>query len=154
MLNSVERLLFLRKVPLFKELRDDFLVRLVSVMEEVEYPPDHTIFRKGQEGRSLYVLVSGKVCVHIDKQVLAEVDPGGCFGEMSVFDAEPRSASITTQEACECLVLTQQQLYEAIDETPGIAVNIIRLMSRRIRSLNAELSSATSKLPAQTATER
>jgi CRP-like cAMP-binding protein len=55
---------------------------------------------------------------------------------MSLFDAEPRSASVTTLEPCDCLLLTQQQLYEAIDETPAIAVNIIRLLSRRIRELN------------------
>jgi CRP-like cAMP-binding protein len=59
---------------------------------------------------------------------------------MSLFDAEPRSATITTLEPCECLMLTQQQLYEAIDETPGIAVNIIRLLSRRIRELNIKLN--------------
>ncbi|MGL4377014.1 MAG: transcriptional regulator, partial [Microcoleaceae cyanobacterium] len=55
-------------------------------------------------------------------------------------DAEPRSASITTLEPCECLMLTQMQLYDAIDETPGIAVNIIRLLSRRIRELNQKLN--------------
>ena len=61
---------------------------------------------------------------------------------MSLFDAEPRSASVTTLTACDCLVLTQRQLYEAIDETPGIAVNIIRLLSRRIRELNQDLNSS------------
>jgi cAMP-binding proteins - catabolite gene activator and regulatory subunit of cAMP-dependent protein kinases len=65
---------------------------------------------------------------------------GACFGEMSLFDAEPRSASVTTIEPCDCLMLTQQQLYEAIDETPGIAVNIIRLLSRRIRELNQKMN--------------
>jgi CRP-like cAMP-binding protein len=67
---------------------------------------------------------------------------------MSVFDAEPRSASVTTLEPCDCLVLTQQQLYDAIDETPGIAVNIIRLLSRRIRELNQDLNLVKSRLKA------
>ncbi len=136
MLTSVDRLLFVRGVSIFNELRDDFLVRLASIMDELSFPPKHTIFTHGQEGRSLYILVSGRVKVHIGDRVLAELEKGACFGEMSVFDAEPRSASVTTLEPCECLMLTQQQLYEAIDETPGIAVNIIRLLSRRIRELN------------------
>jgi CRP/FNR family cyclic AMP-dependent transcriptional regulator len=139
MLNSVDRLLFVRGVPIFQELRDDFLVRLASIMDELSFPPEHTIFTKGEEGRSLYILVSGRVKVHIGDRILARLDQGACFGEMSVFDAEPRSASITTLEACECLTLTQQQLYEAIDETPGIAINIIRLLSRRIRKLNQKI---------------
>jgi CRP/FNR family cyclic AMP-dependent transcriptional regulator len=140
MLTSVDRLLFVRGVPIFKELRDDFLVRLASIMDELSFPEQHTIFAEGQEGRALYIVVSGRVRVHSRGQELAQLEEGACFGEMSLFDAEPRSASITTLEPCDCLMLTQQQLYEAIDETPGIAINIIRLLSRRIRELNAELN--------------
>lgn len=140
MLTSVDRLLFVRGVPIFRELRDDFLVRLASIMDELAFPAKQTIFTQGQEGRSLYILVSGRVKVHIGNRELARLEQGACFGEMSLFDAEPRSASITTLEPCECLILTQQQLYEAIDETPGIAVNIIRLLSRRIRELNIKLN--------------
>ncbi|MGB3613850.1 MAG: cyclic nucleotide-binding domain-containing protein [Elainellaceae cyanobacterium] len=138
MLASIDRLLFIREVPLFKELRDDFLVRLASVMDEVGFPANQTIFSQGQEGRSLYIVVSGEVNVHIGDRTLAKLGKGACFGEMAVFDAEPRSASITTLERCDCLLLTQQQLYEAIDETPEIAINIIRLLSRRIRTLNGD----------------
>ena len=140
MLTSVDRLLFVRGVPIFKELRDDFLVRLASIMDELSFPAQHTIFTEGQEGQALYIVVSGRVSVHLRDQELAQLDQGTCFGEMSLFDAEPRSASVTTLNACDCLMLTQQQLYEAIDETPGIAVNIIRLLSRRIRELNSELN--------------
>ncbi|MGD1905376.1 MAG: Crp/Fnr family transcriptional regulator [Leptolyngbyaceae cyanobacterium] len=140
MLTSVDRLLFVRGVPIFKELRDDFLVRLASIMDELSFPSSHTIFTEGQEGRALYIVVSGQVSVHLKGQELAQLDTGTCFGEMSLFDAEPRSASVTTLDSCDCLMLTQQQLYEAIDETPGIAVNIIRLLSRRIRELNSELN--------------
>jgi CRP/FNR family transcriptional regulator, cyclic AMP receptor protein len=140
MLTSVDRLLFIRSVPIFKELRDDFLVRLASVMDEVAFAASHTIITEGHEGRALYIVVSGRVRVHLRSQELAQLEQNACFGEMSVFDAEPRSASVTTLEPCSCLMLTQQQLYDAIDETPGIAVNIIRLLSRRIRELNRDLN--------------
>jgi CRP-like cAMP-binding protein len=140
MLTSVDRLLFVRQVPIFKELRDDFIVRLASVMNELSYPANYTIFRQGQEGRSLYILVSGRVKVHIGDTKLAEVDKGNYFGEMAVFDTQPRSASITTLESCECLELTQEQLYDAIEETPEIAVNVIRELSRLIRKLNENIS--------------
>jgi len=98
------------------------------------------IFAQGQEGRSLYIVVAGKVRVHLEDKDLAILDKGSCFGEMSLFDAEPRSASVTAITSCDCLVLTQQQLYEAIDETPDIAVNIIRLLSRRIRTQNIQIN--------------
>ena len=149
MLTSVERLLFVRGVPIFKELRDDFLVRLASVMDELSFPNEHSIFNEGQEGRALYIVVSGRVRVHIGDRNLAELGKGTCFGEMSLFDAEPRSATVSTLETCECLILTQMQLYDAIDETPGIAINIIRLLSRRIRELNQKLNPPTSPRPSR-----
>lgn len=149
MLNSVERLLFVRGVPIFQELRDDFLVRLASVMDELSFPPDYSIVTQGEEGRSLYIVVSGSVRVHIEERDLAELDKGACFGEMAVFDAEPRSASVTTIEECECLMLTQIQLYDAIDETPEFAINIIRLLSRRTRSLNNKLNTYLAQNQAQ-----
>lgn len=145
MLNQLQRLLFVRKVPLFEELRDDFLIRLASVMEELDFPPSHTIFRQGEKGESLYIVISGRVKVHIGDRTITELDAGSCFGEMAVIDAEPRSASVTTVESCECLLLTQQQLYEAIDEMPSIAVNLIRLLSRRIRTLNNSLNAVKEK---------
>ena len=55
MLTSIDRLLLVRGVPIFKELRDDFLVRLASIMNEVSYPSGKMIFAEGQEGRSLYI---------------------------------------------------------------------------------------------------
>lgn len=145
MLTSVERLLFIRAVPIFQELRDDFLVRLASVMEELSFPAEHTIFTQGQEGRSLYIVISGVVRVHIGDRDLAKLKQGDVVGEMSLFDSEPRSASVTTLEPCECLMLTQLQLYDAIDETPGIAINIIRLLSRRIRELNNKVNAYEAK---------
>lgn len=150
MLTSVERLLFVRGVPIFKELRDDFLVRLASVMDELSFPANYSIFTKDQEGRSLYILVSGQVRVHIEDRDLAQLEKGTCFGEMSLFDAEPRSATVTTLDTCECLMLTQMQLYDAIDETPDIAINIIRLLSRRIRELNQKLNKKESPQPSST----
>jgi CRP/FNR family transcriptional regulator, cyclic AMP receptor protein len=140
-LNSFDRLMFIRGVPIFQELRDDFLVRLASIMEQQAYKANYTIFSQGEQGQALYIVAAGRVRVHTATQELAQFEQGKCFGEMSLFDSEPRSASVSTLEPTECLVLTQQQLYEAIDETPGIAINIIRLLSRRIRELNKELQS-------------
>ena len=145
MLTSVDRLLFVRKVPIFKELRDDFLVRLVSVMDEHAFPSNYTIFKQGQEGRSLYIVLSGKVKIHIGNKTLIEFTQGDYFGEMAVFDAEPRSASATTVGACECLELTQEHLDEAIEETPEIALKIISSLSRHIRKLNTRLDVAEAR---------
>lgn len=143
MLSSFERLLFIRRVSIFQELRDEFLVKLASAMDELSFPTQHNIFQQGEEGRSLYIVVSGRVKVHIGERDLAKLEEGAIFGEMSLFDAEPRSASVTTLEPSECLTLNQLQLIDAIEETPEIAVNITRSLSRRVRDLNAKLNAVT-----------
>ncbi|NEO27864.1 MAG: cyclic nucleotide-binding domain-containing protein [Kamptonema sp. SIO4C4] len=146
MLSSFERLLFLRRVSIFQELRDEFLVKLASAMDELSFPADHTIFEQGEEGRSLYIVVSGRVRVHLGDRDLAKLEKGTFFGEMSLFDAEPRSASVTTLETCDCLTLNQLQLTDAIEETPEIAVNITRALSRRIRELNGKINTYEKQL--------
>ncbi len=139
MLTSIERLLLVRGIPMFRELRDDFLVRLAAAMGEVSFEAGKVIFHAGQEGKSLYVLVKGKVRVYLEERELAVLSDGDCFGEMSVFDSAPRSASVLALTPCECLVLTQQQLYEALEETPEIAFNIIKMLSARIRQQNYQI---------------
>ncbi len=139
MLSSFDRLLFIRRISIFQELRDEFLVKLASAMDEVSYGNQQTIVKEGEEGRSLYIVVSGRVRVHLGEQELATLGTGAIFGEMSVFDAEPRSASVTTLEPCDCLTLNQLQLQDAIEETPEIAVNVIRGLSRLVRDLNKKV---------------
>lgn len=146
MLSSFDRLLFIRRVSIFQELRDEFLVKLASVMDELSFPSSHTIFEQGEEGRSLYIVVSGRVRVHIGDQELVQLEQGSIFGEMALFDAEPRSASVTTLEKCDCLTLNQLQLIDAIEETPEIAVNVTRALSRRIRELNGKVKSYENQL--------
>lgn len=140
MLSSFERLLFIRRVAIFQELRDDFLVKLASAMDEIHFSERHTVFQEGEEGRSLYIVVSGRVRVHLGDRELAQLEKGTFFGEMSLFDAQPRSASVTTLEKSDFLTLNQLQLQDAIEETPEIAVNIIRALSRRVRELNSKIN--------------
>lgn len=146
MLTSVDRLLFVRRVPIFQELRDDFIVRLASVMNELSFGANQRIFRQGEEGRSLFIVVSGRVKIHIEDRQLVVCPQGESFGEMAVFDAQPRSATVTTLEPSDCLELTQEQLYDAIEETPEIALNIVRALSRRIRNCNEQIDELNQKL--------
>jgi CRP/FNR family transcriptional regulator, cyclic AMP receptor protein len=139
MLNNFERLLLIRGVSIFRELRDDFLIRLSAVMEEKQFTPKQSIIQQGEEGNSLFIVAHGRVRIHVGAQELTQLGRGDFFGEMSLFDREPRSATVTPIEACSCLELTQQQLYEAIQETPEIAFKLIGVLSGRIRDLNEEL---------------
>ena len=107
-------------------------------MEERTFKAKQQIFIQNEEGRSMFIVASGKIKIHLGDRILQEHAREGFFGEMSLFDAEMRSASATTLEETVCLELTQQRVFAAIEETPGIAVNIIKILSKRIRVLNKE----------------
>jgi CRP/FNR family transcriptional regulator, cyclic AMP receptor protein len=147
MLNNFDRLILLRGVSIFRELRDDFLIRLSAVMDERAFASKGIIFKQGDEGQSLFIVATGAVRIHIGNQELAQLRRGDFFGEMSLFDTEPRSASVTAIEPCTCLELTQSQLYEAINETPEIALKLIGILSGRIRELNREVNELRVAMP-------
>ncbi|MFB2981615.1 Mo-dependent nitrogenase C-terminal domain-containing protein [Microseira sp. BLCC-F43] len=141
MMLSQENIQLLQDVPIFRDIdRETALSRLALNLEEVQFPAGHTIFKQGKLGPALYILVSGAVEVHLGGLRLAKLGPGKYFGEMSLFDSEPHSASVTTLEPCKCLVLTQAQIYKAIRENPEIGVNIIRILSKRVRLLSLHVS--------------
>ena len=141
MMLSQENIQLLQDVPIFRDIdRETALTRLALNLEEVQFPAGHTIFKQGKLGPALYILVSGAVEVHLGGLRLAKLGPGKYFGEMSLFDSEPHSASVTTLEPCKCLVLTQTQIYKAIRENPEIGVNIIRILSKRVRLLSLHVS--------------
>jgi CRP/FNR family transcriptional regulator, cyclic AMP receptor protein len=144
MLNLFQRLILVRKVDIFQELREDFLIRLVPVMDERLFSAGQPIFKQNDEGQSMFIVASGRVKIHLDNRSLLEHEPEGFFGEMSLFDSEMRSASATAIDPeTVCLELSQQQVFTAIEETPGIALNIIKILSRRIRELNREKQALT-----------
>lgn len=141
MMLSEENIQLLRSVPIFRGIdRDRLLSRLAANLGEVEFPPGRTIFKQGNVGALLYVLVSGSVQVHVGGLQLAKLGPGAYFGEMSLFDSEPHSVSVTALEACKCLVLTKEQIYQAIKESPDIGVNIIRVLAGRVRLVTQQVS--------------
>ena len=136
-MSLANQLHFLQQVQIFKEIANEaFLSQLAANLEEVVFPADRTIFTQGEEGYLLYFLVDGKVKVHIDQFQLAQLEPGSYFGEMALFDSQPRSASVVALEESKCLVLTRQQVYEAMKESPSVALNMIRVLCQRVRKLN------------------
>lgn len=141
MMLSQSNLQRLQEVPIFKEVeREESLLKLAATLKEVEFNPGQTIFKQGELGSSLYIIVSGGIEVHIGGFRLAKLGPGDYFGEMSLFDPQPHSASVTALEKSQCLAIAQEQIYEAIAESPEVGLNVIRLLCQRVRKLNLHIT--------------
>lgn len=109
------------------------------------YRDGEEIIRQGNTGESMYVVQSGRVEVlqhskNGGEQHLAFLDAGTFFGEMSVFEKEVRSATVRAAGEARVLKIDKKTLLRRIREDPLLAVNLLKTMSHRIRSLNAELA--------------
>lgn len=110
------------------------------------YKDGETIVEEGMQSRTMYVIQCGKVkVVKNDKgseTVLALLGEGDIFGEMSLFDASPRSATIKAVGEARVLAIEYEGLLKRIKVDPTLALRMIKQMSQRIRDLNVRLISA------------
>jgi CRP/FNR family transcriptional regulator, cyclic AMP receptor protein len=128
----------LRQNPLFESLSDEACAALGTRMEVCTRQRGETIFSYMEDGQALFLVVSGRAKVHLhDEQgrelILADLGPGHLFGEMSVLDDCPRSATVTMAETGEVASLSRDGLYSAIEEHPTVAMAFLQMLSRRLR---------------------
>lgn len=135
MLNKVEIVLHLRSLDLFARLTTRELSELAGVVREETYPSGATIVGEGDFGDCMYVLVEGEVRVTREGKFVAGFKPGNFFGEMALFDSETRFATVTATSPVRLLRLEQRDLFQLIDEQPGLAIAMCQTLSARVRDL-------------------
>ncbi len=106
------------------------------------------IFRKGEVGSELFVIINGKVAIvddyHGKKKTIAELSTGDCFGEMALFSKVKRSANILCQEPGTLLVLDEEKLERLVEKKipSKFLVNLIAILASRLRHTNAHYMKA------------
>jgi CRP/FNR family transcriptional regulator, cyclic AMP receptor protein len=132
---------FLRKVSLFSELKEDELRQIAGVVREQHYRKNVTIFHINDPGNALFILKSGMVKITIEDQsgreiILRILYPTEFFGEMALIDGMPRSATVTTQEPSDALIIYREQFISLIEKSPKILLDMAAVLSRRLRKVN------------------
>ena len=135
----------LRNVPLFAGLESADLQRLGRILVPRQYEAGEVILKEGDEAVGFFVISSGKVRVVKDlggdrPQTLATLTPGEFFGETALLDGYPRTASVEAVEKTECLALTRWDFMSELKGSPTMAVEIVRVLARRLRQTDASLS--------------
>ena len=136
MLSIVEKVLFLKKVELFRNIDSETLAHIADMLLEETHPEGSLLVREGDVGDALYILVEGHVLVHHNNTPLAELGPRTCVGEMAVLDAEPRSASVTARTDVTMLKLMQHDFNVILQENNALALGIIAVLIKRLREAN------------------
>lgn len=129
------RLRHLQRVPLFSGFGEDELARIAELSRIVEVPAGSEITQIGAPGDSFFVIIDGTVVVHTAVGASGQLQPGDCFGEMSLIDGEPRSATITATTDLRLLVVDRLHFWRLLLETPDLMRRILAILSRRVRRL-------------------
>ena len=144
---QMKELIALKKVPLFSTLTLEQLDSIDRLMVTRHYVKGEAIFRKGDAGAELYVVLEGEIRVHLDHDghevTLARHGSGSVVGEMSVFDEQPRSASAQAVRDTTVRVLRKDRLQAIVHEHPEVLLEFVRNLSRRLRAMNEQLETAT-----------
>lgn len=109
-----------------------------------EYSDGEMICRQGEVGDCMYVILEGRARALTERGgkevVLGELDEGEVFGEMAVFDKQPRSATVRALGRARVLTLDKRLFLKRVHEDPSFAFGILQKMTERIRRLDEELS--------------
>ena len=136
MLLTIEKVIILKSIELFSEISESDLLAVSMEFETVEYDVNQVIINQGDIGTTMYIVISGEVNVEINDNVVATLGEKSIFGELSVFDPEPRSATIKTTEKTILFKIESEIMYDLIGRYTNVAKGIIKILSQRIRNLN------------------
>ena len=128
----------LRQAPLFSSLDDDAAASLRSSMSETRIGRGDVLFHEGDSGDRLYVVTDGKIKLGRTsadgrENLLAILGPGQMFGELSLFDPGPRSATATAVTPCTLMSLGHDELLRWLEDQPSVARALLHQLAARLR---------------------
>lgn len=152
MLSTIDRIIFLKEVPFFQSMTIPQLKALAAFCEEKFFAKDAHIFHKGDSGGVLYMVVNGRVGIEQEKRPgsfarLADVNAYSSFGEANFFDNSPRSTSAVAVRDTLVLQLRREPLVELARQNPNLALELINVLSQRLREDNDRVVEITRSQP-------
>lgn len=139
----------LRRVPILAALKEEHLDMLGKLANRRTFIPGEAIIRQGDPGAGLFVIIEGSVEVTFrERPSRPEISfntlgKGDFFGEMSLIDGYPRSATVTALEETQVVELDRWVFLDALRREPNIAVAMLPILTRRIRSLQEQTANAS-----------
>lgn len=150
-LTQVERILLLKEVPFFQNIPVQQLEMLASICKENRYIQSSRIFKQGDPGGVLCIIIKGQVAIEqenrSDTTLFSNLGNGDYFGEMSLFDLSPHSASVIAMQDCLILELNRDPIVALTMQYPNIALEFINVLSRLIRKTSDRIADATPSRP-------
>jgi CRP/FNR family transcriptional regulator, cyclic AMP receptor protein len=139
----------LRACALFQSLSADRLRRVAEIATHRDLPAGAIVFREGEPGDEMYVVVAGKIRISkrvpgVGEEALGILEPGIHFGEMAMIDDSPRSADAIAHTACALAVIRRDELDQLMFVDKDLAYDLlwtfVRTLSTRLREMNEKMA--------------
>lgn len=135
---------FLRRVPLLSSLNDQQIEALAAGSTRRNFPKGRTIVSEGEPSQSLYILLSGRAKVQRSDSegkevILAVLGSGDFFGEMSLIDDAPRSASVITLESCDFMSIAKDSFKAMLMQSNEMCLAVMKGMVARLREADQKI---------------
>ena len=125
----------IRSVPLFSDFGDKELQRVAAIAKEVEFPAGKVIAKQGETGVGFHMIVDGEVTVSVEGIEHAKLGPGSYFGEISLIDGGPRSATVTAATDLKTVSVTSWDFNVLLDQFPELSRQLLIQLCRRLREV-------------------
>ena len=133
MASRTEHLGHLAEVPLFSACTRKDLEKIARASDEVEVKAGRVLVEQGRPGHEFFLILEGEASVRRDNRKVATLTKGQYFGELSLLDRGPRTATVTADTDMRVLVLGQREFLGVLDDVPGLSYKILRIMAHRLR---------------------
>ena len=135
-----EAIQLLRGVPLFSGCSDRELSSIFQMVKEVKFPAGREIFKEGDKGAGLHVVMEGETKVLVGGKTKRRLGPGAFFGEIALLDGEPRSATVVAETDVVTLGLPTWAFKSTLKAHPALALKMLEEVGRRLRSTEKSLT--------------
>ena len=139
MYSVLEKTIFLKSIDLFSQIPGNILTKIGQISHEITFEKNSEIFKKGDHGDSLFVIIKGKINILQNHNSIAILKKGSCIGEMAILDHEPRSADAVALTESILLKIDQNTFYELMATSPDIMKQIIKILTKRLRKINQKI---------------
>lgn len=129
----------LASVPIFEELSTKELKSIANAAKEVTHRQGHVLAREGESGVGFFLILDGDVSVAVGGRPMRKMGPGDFFGEISLLDGGPRTATCTAQTDVTTIGVTPWTFKRLIEQNPSIASKMLKVMATRLRSSAKQL---------------
>ena len=130
----------LEEVGLLAECSRRQLRAIARISEVIEVPEDTVLARSGAPGEEFFLILDGSARVEVSPRKRSRLKPGEYFGEMSLLDGGPRSASVIAETPLRLLVIKRRDFHTLLSEAPELTQSLLATLSRRLRHAEASLT--------------